>query len=66
MTNIEIKRSELLASIRAWASVQDDLRAVVHTGSLVRRDGLSDGFSDLDIEIVARSGYADRDRRLDT
>ncbi len=54
MLSIEIKRSELLASIRAWATVQDDVRALVQTGSLVRRDGLSDEFSDLDIEIVAR------------
>lgn len=54
MTSIEIKRTRLLASIRAWATVRDDVRALVQTGSLVRHDGLSDEFSDLDIEIVAR------------
>ena len=54
MTAVEIKRSGLLASIREWASTQDDVRALVQTGSLVRRDGLADEFSDLDIEIMVR------------
>lgn len=54
MTNMEIKRSGLLASIRAWATAQDDVRALVQTGSIARHDGLADEFSDLDIEIVAR------------
>ncbi len=54
MTGIEIRRSALLASIRAWAAVQENVRTLVQTGSLVRQDGLSDEFSDLDIEIVAR------------
>ena len=42
------------ASIRAWATVQEDVRALVQTGSLVRHDGLADEFSDLDIEIISR------------
>lgn len=55
MTTIsDKKRSGLLASIREWATAQDDVRALVQTGSLVRHDGLVDEFSDLDIEIVAR------------
>jgi len=54
MTTIDVNRSGLLASIRRWATARDDVRALVQTGSLVRHDGLSDEFSDLDIEIVSR------------
>lgn len=55
MNNLEIERSERLASIRAWAAAQDDVRSLVHTGSLARRDGQADAFSDLDLEIISRN-----------
>jgi len=54
MTAVEFKRSELLAAIQEWAGARDDVRALVQTGSLVRRDRLADELSDLDIEIVTR------------
>lgn len=49
------KRRKLLDSICRWASADDNVRALVQTGSLARKDGFADQFSDLDIEIIARN-----------
>lgn len=54
MTETELKRSHLLEKIHQWATITDNVRALVQTGSLVRADGLADEFSDIDIEIIAR------------
>ncbi|WP_434638932.1 aminoglycoside 6-adenylyltransferase [Klebsiella sp. I138] len=50
----ESQRSQLAARIRTWAHGNDNVRALVQTGSLARRDGLVDAFSDLDMDIIAQ------------
>lgn len=63
MTEVENQRSRLAERIRSWADGNDNVRALVQTGSLARRDGLVDAFSDLDIEIIAQdpAGMAKND-----
>jgi aminoglycoside 6-adenylyltransferase len=46
---------ELLDRIVAWAKQDDNIRAVVVTGSSSRGDASSDRFSDRDVEIIARN-----------
>lgn len=44
--------SPYLDTIINWAKSQDDIRAVIVTGSLSRNDGSVDEWSDLDVELV--------------
>ena len=53
MTAKVMKRAELLASIEQWAISNENVWALIQTGSLVRDDGLADDFSDLDLEIYS-------------
>ena len=43
----------MLEKVVSWANREDDIRAVVVTGSLARGDGSTDVFSDLDVQIIA-------------
>lgn len=43
----------MLEKVVSWANGEDDIRAVVVTGSLARGDGSTDEFSDLDVQIIA-------------
>ena len=43
----------MLEKVVAWANGEDNIRAVVVTGSLARGDGSTDEFSDLDVQIIA-------------
>lgn len=43
----------MLDKIVHWARSQGPIRAVVVTGSLARNDGLTDEWSDLDLQIIA-------------
>jgi aminoglycoside 6-adenylyltransferase len=45
---------ELIERIVAWAHGDDNVRAVVQTGSSARAPGNTDRFSDRDIEVIAR------------
>jgi aminoglycoside 6-adenylyltransferase len=42
--------------ILAWAEQDENVRALVLTGSTARDDGRKDEFSDLDVEVIARDG----------
>lgn len=44
----------LLDNVVRWAKVDENIRAVVVTGSLSRNDGSTDDYSDLDVEIIVR------------
>lgn len=44
-----------LPRIANWARENDDIRALVVTGSLARHDGTTDKFSDLDLEVIVRN-----------
>lgn len=46
--------SELSERILAWAERDENVRALIQTGSQARGDGRSDEFSDLDVEVVVR------------
>lgn len=48
------RHSELIQHLMAWAETDDNIRALIQTGSAARQDGAADRFSDRDIEIVAR------------
>ena len=39
-------------TITQWARHNDNIRALVVTGSLARHDGTSDHFSDLDLQVI--------------
>lgn len=45
-------KNHYLDSVLSWANTQDDIRAVVVTGSLSRNDGSTDEWSDLDVELI--------------
>lgn len=45
-------RDEYLQSVLGWARTTDAVLALIQTGSLARRDGPADEYSDLDIEII--------------
>jgi aminoglycoside 6-adenylyltransferase len=44
----------LFELILAWAERDDNVRALILTGSSARDDGRNDEFSDLDLEVIAR------------
>jgi aminoglycoside 6-adenylyltransferase len=44
----------LLASVLEWAQRDDNVLALITTGSTARADGRRDEFSDLDVELVTR------------
>lgn len=50
--------AELIERIVGWASTDENIRAVVITGSSSRGDASTDRFSDRDIEIIARDPTA--------
>lgn len=43
-----------MPAITEWARQNDDIRALILTGSLARHDGTPDPFSDLDIQVITR------------
>ena len=43
-----------LHRITHWAHQNDDIRALLVTGSLARHDDTTDQFSDLDLQVIAR------------
>jgi len=47
-----IENNPLLDNVIKWADDNDNIRAVVVTGSLSRDDGSTDEYSDLDVEII--------------
>ncbi|MFL5817148.1 MAG: aminoglycoside 6-adenylyltransferase [Conexibacter sp.] len=44
----------LLASVLEWAQRDENVLALIVTGSTARTDGRRDEFSDLDVELIAR------------
>jgi len=50
----EDRHADLVKRIMAWAEADDNIRALVVTGSSSRETGAADRFSDRDIEIIAR------------
>lgn len=46
---------ELLEKIRDWARSNDNITAVIMTGSRSRNDNMLDEFSDLDLELIAEN-----------
>ena len=50
---MRIAHPRIQAVIR-WASQNDDIRALVVTGSLARHDSTIDQFSDLDLQVITR------------
>ena len=45
--------AELIERLMAWAEAEDNIRALIQTGSIARQDGSADRLSDRDIEIIA-------------
>ncbi|MBA3275428.1 MAG: aminoglycoside 6-adenylyltransferase [Chloroflexia bacterium] len=48
------RHAELIERLMAWARADENIRALVQTGSAARQDGSADRFSDRDIEVIAR------------
>lgn len=48
------RHAALMERLRAWAETDENIRALVQTGSSSRAPGAADRFSDRDIEIIAR------------
>jgi aminoglycoside 6-adenylyltransferase len=48
-------QASVLDDVVAWASADDNVRLVVLTGSVARRDGSVDELSDLDVELYVRA-----------
>lgn len=44
-----------MPAVTKWARHNDDIRALVVTGSLARYDGTPDQFSDLDLQVITRN-----------
>lgn len=53
-TMFEDRHSEIMANLLAWATPDDNIRAVIQTGSASRATGAADRFSDRDIELICR------------
>ncbi|CAG9168569.1 aminoglycoside 6-adenylyltransferase [Cupriavidus respiraculi] len=47
-------RDAHLQRVIAWAEHEDNILALILTGSLARNDGTADALSDIDIELIAR------------
>lgn len=52
------RHASLIARITAWADSDENIRALIMTGSATRGQGAVDRFSDRDIEIIARDRQA--------
>ena len=50
----EDRHAGIVARVLAWAERDDNIRALILTGSTTRAPGAADRFSDRDIEIIAR------------
>jgi aminoglycoside 6-adenylyltransferase len=51
---VEDRHADIVANLLAWVATEENIRAVIQTGSASRTDGRQDRYSDRDIELICR------------